>query len=221
LPGELPVGCVAERTCRLSTRTRQERVNAYIASLLRVLCRSVACRSVASAWRVLLPPTGLLGVLGGRHRRLLAPEEDRAAFAVSVINNAEREILVGAYGMTRGSGIVEALVRAKERGVDVRLIADRTFYSSVRPVRCSSTARLDRCREAGAPQSPNQDDRERSLSALAADPNAARAILAKFGPMGPAPARPARSPTPEEHASPMHSSPRSRSSGFRVGYSPD
>jgi phosphatidylserine/phosphatidylglycerophosphate/cardiolipin synthase-like enzyme len=28
-----------------------------------------------------------------------------------------------AYGLTTGSGIVEALVRAKERGVDVRLIA--------------------------------------------------------------------------------------------------
>ena len=51
-------------------------------------------------------------------------EEDCAAFAVRAINNAEREILVGAYRMTTGSGIVEALVRAKERGVDVRLIAD-------------------------------------------------------------------------------------------------
>ena len=55
-----------------------------------------------------------------------APEEDCAAFAVRAINNAEREILVGAYGLTTGSGIVKALVRAKERGVDVRLIADKT-----------------------------------------------------------------------------------------------
>ena len=54
------------------------------------------------------------------------PEEDCAAFAVRAINNAEREILVGAYGLTTGSGIVEALVRAKERGVDVKLIADKT-----------------------------------------------------------------------------------------------
>jgi phosphatidylserine/phosphatidylglycerophosphate/cardiolipin synthase-like enzyme len=54
------------------------------------------------------------------------PKEDCAAFAVRVITNAEREILVGAYGLSTGSGIVEALVRAKERGVDVRLIADRT-----------------------------------------------------------------------------------------------
>jgi phospholipase D len=55
-----------------------------------------------------------------------APEEDCAAFAIRAINNAEREILVGAYGLTTASGTVEALVRAKERGVDVRLIADRT-----------------------------------------------------------------------------------------------
>jgi phospholipase D len=55
-----------------------------------------------------------------------APEEDCAAVAVRAINNAEREILVAAYGLTTGSGIVEALVRAKRRGVDVRLIADKT-----------------------------------------------------------------------------------------------
>jgi phosphatidylserine/phosphatidylglycerophosphate/cardiolipin synthase-like enzyme len=57
---------------------------------------------------------------------LLRPEEDCAAVAVRAINNAEREILIGVYGLTTGSGIVEALVGAKERGVDVRLIADKT-----------------------------------------------------------------------------------------------
>ena len=55
-----------------------------------------------------------------------SPEEDCAAFAVRAINNAERGILVGAYGLATGSGIVEALVSAKGRGVDVRLIADKT-----------------------------------------------------------------------------------------------
>jgi phosphatidylserine/phosphatidylglycerophosphate/cardiolipin synthase-like enzyme len=55
-----------------------------------------------------------------------APEEDCAAFAVRPIDKAESEILVSAYGLTIGSGIVEALVRAKGRGVDVRLIADKT-----------------------------------------------------------------------------------------------
>jgi phosphatidylserine/phosphatidylglycerophosphate/cardiolipin synthase-like enzyme len=55
-----------------------------------------------------------------------SPEEDCAAFAVRAIDNAEREILVAAYGLTTGSGIVEALARAKGRDVDVRLIADKT-----------------------------------------------------------------------------------------------
>jgi phosphatidylserine/phosphatidylglycerophosphate/cardiolipin synthase-like enzyme len=54
-----------------------------------------------------------------------APEEDCAAFAVRAIDNAEREILVAAYRLTFGSGIVGALIRAKERGVDVRVIADK------------------------------------------------------------------------------------------------
>ena len=34
--------------------------------------------------------------------------------------------IVGAYGLTNGSSIVEALIRAKQRGIDVRLIADKT-----------------------------------------------------------------------------------------------
>jgi phospholipase D len=55
-----------------------------------------------------------------------SPEEDCATFANRAIDNAKREILVGAYGLTTGSGIVEALIRAKERGIDVRLIADKT-----------------------------------------------------------------------------------------------
>ena len=54
-----------------------------------------------------------------------APEGDCAAFAVRAIDNAEREILVAAYRLTVGSGIVGALIRANERGVDVRVIAAR------------------------------------------------------------------------------------------------
>ena len=54
-----------------------------------------------------------------------APEEDCAVFAERAIDGAEREILVSAYRLTVGSSIVGALIRAKERGVDVRVIADR------------------------------------------------------------------------------------------------
>jgi hypothetical protein len=48
-----------------------------------------------------------------------APEEDCAAVAVRAVNNAGREILVSAYGLTVGSGIVGALISARERGVEV------------------------------------------------------------------------------------------------------
>ena len=73
-----------------------------------------------------------------------SPEEDCAAFAVRSIDNAGREILVGAYGLTTGSGIVEALVRAKERGVDVKLIADKTapcgYTSGIEPLAVAGVA---------------------------------------------------------------------------------
>jgi len=42
-----------------------------------------------------------------------APEEHCAAFAIRAIDNAESEMLVSAYGLTAGSGIVEALAPAK------------------------------------------------------------------------------------------------------------
>jgi phosphatidylserine/phosphatidylglycerophosphate/cardiolipin synthase-like enzyme len=55
-----------------------------------------------------------------------SPEENCTAFAVDTIDRAESQILVNAYTLTTGSGIVEALVRANQRGVDVKLIVDRT-----------------------------------------------------------------------------------------------
>jgi phosphatidylserine/phosphatidylglycerophosphate/cardiolipin synthase-like enzyme len=55
-----------------------------------------------------------------------SPEQDSLAFAVDAIERAEHQILVNAYGLTAGSGVVEALVRAKQRGIDVKLIADKT-----------------------------------------------------------------------------------------------
>ena len=75
-----------------------------------------------------------------------SPEENCAAFADRAIGNAEREILVGAYGLTNGSGIVEALIHAKERGIDVRLIADKTTpcerNSAVEPLAAAPRVQL-------------------------------------------------------------------------------
>jgi phosphatidylserine/phosphatidylglycerophosphate/cardiolipin synthase-like enzyme len=73
-----------------------------------------------------------------------APEQNCAAFAVRVIDRARREILVGAYNLTSGSGILEALLGAKQRGVDVRLVADRTTP-------CERNSGIDPLARAGVP----------------------------------------------------------------------
>jgi phosphatidylserine/phosphatidylglycerophosphate/cardiolipin synthase-like enzyme len=85
---------------------------------------SVALSLVLGASAPTLPVSTV--VSGAAIAVCFAAEEDCAAFAIRAIDNAEREIPVGAYSLTTGSGIVEALVRAEERGVDVRLIADKT-----------------------------------------------------------------------------------------------
>jgi len=67
-----------------------------------------------------------------------SPEEDCTALAVDAIDRAETQILVNAYGLTTSSRTVEALAWAKQRGVDVRLIADRTTpcerHSGINPL---------------------------------------------------------------------------------------
>ena len=73
-----------------------------------------------------------------------APGNDCAAFAIRVINLAQRQILVGAYNLTTGSGIVEALLGAKQRGVDVRLVADKTTP-------CQRNSGIDSLARAGVP----------------------------------------------------------------------
>lgn len=73
-----------------------------------------------------------------------SPENDCAALAVGAIDRAEHEILVGAYGLTTGSGIVEALLRAHRRGIDVKLIADKTTP-------CGRKSGIDPLATAGVP----------------------------------------------------------------------
>jgi phosphatidylserine/phosphatidylglycerophosphate/cardiolipin synthase-like enzyme len=55
-----------------------------------------------------------------------APEENCSVLVAHAVDSAEREILVHAYSLTIGSGVLEALIRAAKRGVNVRLIAGRT-----------------------------------------------------------------------------------------------
>jgi len=73
-----------------------------------------------------------------------APEEDCAGFAAQAIDRARSQILVNAYNLTTGAGIVEALVRARARGVDVRLIADKRTP-------CERNTGIDALAAAGTP----------------------------------------------------------------------
>jgi phospholipase D len=73
-----------------------------------------------------------------------APEQDCAGVAIGAIERARREILVNAYNLTTGAGIVEALVRARARGVDVRLIADKRTP-------CERNTGIDALADAGTP----------------------------------------------------------------------
>jgi phosphatidylserine/phosphatidylglycerophosphate/cardiolipin synthase-like enzyme len=63
---------------------------------------------------------------------------------VRAIDHAKREILVGAYVLTTGAGIVEALLRAYQRGVEVKLIADKTTP-------CGRNSGIDPLASAGVP----------------------------------------------------------------------
>jgi phosphatidylserine/phosphatidylglycerophosphate/cardiolipin synthase-like enzyme len=78
--------------------------------------------------RAALSPTSPVSSLstGAAIAVCFSPGEDCTAFAARAIDAAERQILVNAYALTTGSGIMEALIRAQHRGVDVKLIADKS-----------------------------------------------------------------------------------------------
>ena len=98
----------------MNTQTRQERVKAYIHKFC---VFSIALSLALAALSPALPAASVTS--NAAIAVCFRPEENCAAFAVRAIDNAEREILVGAYGLTTGSGIVEALVLAKERYTDL------------------------------------------------------------------------------------------------------
>ena len=52
-----------------------------------------------------------------------SPGDDAAALIVRAIDGARSQILVQAFSFTH-TGIAEALIRAKSRGLDVQVIAD-------------------------------------------------------------------------------------------------
>ena len=88
--------------------------------------KRVVLRHPARFWCSLGGPTGLDTRNWRRRRGVFSPEEACTVLAVDAIDRAETQILVNAYALTTSSSAVEALIRAKQRGVEVKLIADRT-----------------------------------------------------------------------------------------------
>jgi phosphatidylserine/phosphatidylglycerophosphate/cardiolipin synthase-like enzyme len=83
--------------------------------------------AITLALAALLPASPVVSLTAGiAIATCIAPEENCSAFAADAVDGAEREVLVGAYSLTTGSAVLEALVRAAQRGVTMRLIADRT-----------------------------------------------------------------------------------------------
>src|SRR6516165_8945415 len=72
---------------------------------------SVALSLALGAFSATLPVAFVIS--GAAVATCFYPEEDCTAFAVDAIDRAERQILMNAYALTAGSGIVEALIRAK------------------------------------------------------------------------------------------------------------
>lgn len=62
-----------------------------------------------------------------------SPPNDAAAAVVRAIDASEHEVLVQAYGFTH-NGMAQALVRAHQRGVKVRVLLDQKSQSSNRYV---------------------------------------------------------------------------------------
>ena len=96
------------------------------------------------AFAVGLPASARAAAPSATIETCFAPESDCAAFAVRAIDRAAHEVLVGAYGLTTGAGIVEALLRAHRRGVEVKLIADKTTP-------CGRNSGIDPLASAGVP----------------------------------------------------------------------
>jgi phosphatidylserine/phosphatidylglycerophosphate/cardiolipin synthase-like enzyme len=98
----------------------------HTGSTVRVLGHIWRCAWLVLAFTAAIPSAVPAAAPSATIETCFAPESDCAAFAVRAIDRAQHEILVGAYGLTTGSGIVEALVRAHRRGVAVKLIADKS-----------------------------------------------------------------------------------------------
>ncbi len=92
------------------------------------------------------------GVIWARTEVLFGPEERPGDRVVQLYGDAKREIFVAMFGLTYPPAI-QALVAAKRRGIDVRVITDRERLQDQKQVVALETLRL-----AGIPIRINQHE---------------------------------------------------------------
>jgi len=86
--------------------------------------RLTATWLLAWGWLVICPPASAGETTAqGRIDVAFTPGDDAAALIITSIQQARQQVLVQAYSFTH-KGIADALVAARGRGVDVRVIAD-------------------------------------------------------------------------------------------------
>jgi len=101
---------------------------------------------------VLLPPLVSSGAIGATVDVYYAPEDLPGDRLVALYQNAHRYIYVAVYGMTFPPA-VDALVNAKKRGLDVRILTDREKAKDPKQAIALQTLRL-----AGIPVRVNLHD---------------------------------------------------------------
>ncbi len=114
---------------------------------LSVLCLLAVSAGVCLSWSATGPPLHAATI-----EIYYAPEDLPGDKLVAIYERARRYIYVSIYGITYPP-VVKALVSAKKRGVDVRVITDREKLNDPKQVAALETLRL-----AGIPIRVNQHD---------------------------------------------------------------
>ncbi|ALA58809.1 conserved exported protein of unknown function [Nitrospira moscoviensis] len=112
---------------------------------------------------VLLPVTGNEPVFGLPLEVWYAPEDEPLTRVVEIYSHAKRYIFVAVYGLTAPMA-VKALVEAKKRGVDVRVLTDRERAADEKQETALAALRL-----AGIPVKVNQHDNLMHLKQVVVD----------------------------------------------------
>jgi len=114
--------------------------------------RRLGCVGLVAVLLVILWIEPIQGAAAGSIETWYSPEDEPLMRVVQLYDRAQRYIFVAVYGLTSPI-VVKALVAAKKRDVDVRILTDRERFQDPKQRMALSTLR-----EAGIPIKVNQHD---------------------------------------------------------------